>query len=72
MENKQAASESDPSDGKPGDGKGGACPAQKPGGGSGSQPGQQPGNQGGNNPTTPLQNPAGASNGGNGTWIRSS
>lgn len=71
MENKAKDSDpkdGDPKDSKPGDGKGGACPAQKPGsgGGSGSQPGSQPGQQGGANPTAPLQNPAGANNGGNG------
>jgi len=58
----------DPKDGKPGDPKGGACPCQKPGSGSGQgeKPGSQPGKQGGNNPTAPLQQPAGASNGGDG------
>jgi hypothetical protein len=71
LENKQKQDDQDsdpkPGEGKPGEG-GGACPGGKPGGsGSGEQPGgQQPGNKGGKNPTAPLQNPAGANNGGEG------
>jgi hypothetical protein len=71
LENKQKQEDSDsepkPGEGKPGEGGGGACPGGKPGGsGSGQSPGSQPGNQGGNNPTAPLQQPAGANNGGEG------
>jgi len=69
LENKaKQQDESDPKDGKPGDSKGGACPCQKPGGsGSGQQPGPPSSGPGGANPTSPLQNPASATNGGIGT-----
>jgi hypothetical protein len=62
LENKakdQDDKDGDDKDSPPGDGKGGACPNQKPGGGSGSGDGPpKQGSKAGKNPTKPLEQPA--------------